>query len=664
MNTPVAVVIVSYHSQDVIGGCLASLPDDVRVIVVDNASTDNTVGVVQRTLPRAEIIRNPVNAGFAAGVNLGLKAAAGHDVLVLNADIRLHPGAVGTLREALGDRSIAVPRLVAPDGSLQHSLRRAPSVPRTVCDALIGGNRAGRLGLGETITDPKQYTHARSADWATGAAWLISRHCVDQIGFLDERYFLYSEETEYMLRAGGVWFEPRAVATHIGGEVSTSPRLYSILSTNRVRLHRERKGAFAAFFMWLAVVVNDVMRARDPKHRAALRTLFGMPEWPLDETGPAYVCFSAQDWWYHNRAHSDFQLLRRVAGHRKVLLVNSIGMRMPSPGKSTQFLRRILRKARSVAMLVRRPAPNFYVMTPVPLPFYGSPLVRKLNSVLVRFQVRAVSWFLRLGTPVFVVTIPTAWDVVKPMRRKGLLFNRSDRFSAFPEADQTTIATLERHLLSHSDTTLYVSRALLEEESELTGDRAHFLDHGVDLDHFTRRTDLPADIAAVPGPRIGFFGGLDDYLVDFDLLERVAAEFPEASVVLVGDTSISMERFEKYPNLHWLGFRDYERIPGYGSAFDVAMMPWQDNDWIKHANPIKMKEYLALGLAVVSTDFPEVRRYSDFIRIAHNHDEFVDLVRQTLRDGGLKSPEERRAAVLTASWDSRARELMRLAEER
>ena len=88
---------------------------------------------------------------------------------------------------------------------------------------------------------------------------------------------------------------------------------------------------------------------------------------------------------------------------------------MPSPGKSTQFLRRILRKAKSVAMLVRQPipeTPNFYVMTPAPLPFYGKPWLRKLNSVLVRTQVRAVCFFLRMGTPVVVATIPTAWDVV------------------------------------------------------------------------------------------------------------------------------------------------------------------------------------------------------------------------------------------------------------
>ncbi|MFD5828126.1 glycosyltransferase [Lentzea sp. NPDC060358] len=662
-RSPVAVVIVTYQSEQVIGGCLDSLPDDVRVIVVDNASTDGTVAAATR--PGVEVLRNPVNGGFAAGVNLGIKAAEGHDVLVLNADIRLHPGAVQALRAA--GKPITVPRVVDESGALSHSLRRKPGVAGAFAEALLGGGRAGRAGLGETVTAPIAYQGAHAADWATGCAWLITRETVEEHGLLDERFFLYSEETDYMLRAGGVWFEPRATVTHIGGEVSTNARLWSMLASNKVRLHRERRGRFAGFLMWLAVVANEGLRARSPKHRAALKALFGMRRWPEEvaSEGPSYLCFSAQDWWYHNRAHSDFQLLRRVAKHRKVLLVNSIGLRMPSPGRSTQFLRRILRKAKSVAMLVRRPipgTPNFYVMTPAPLPFYGKPWLRKLNSVLVRTQVRAVCFFLRMGTPVVVATIPTAWDVVKPMRTRGLVFNRSDRHSAFPEADQGTIAGLENQLLSNSDTVLYVSRALQDEESALTGDRAHFLDHGVDVDHFTRRTELPADIASIPGPRIGFFGSLDDYLVDFDLIEKVAQEFPDASVVLIGDATCSMERYAKYPNVHWLDFRSYEDIPGYGSGFDVALMPWLDNDWIKHANPIKMKEYLALGLAVVSTDFPEVGRYGDVIRIASGEADFIDQVRLTLKDGGLKTPAERRAAVLTASWDSRARELMQLSE--
>lgn len=679
MSRPVAVVVVTYNSAEVITECLAALPAalegvDGRVIVVDNASTDATTELAAAADPAAKIVHRPGNDGFGAGVNAGIAHAQGCDVLVLNADVRLAPGSVALLRSA--NPGIAVPKLTDAEGRVQHSLRRAPTVARTLGEAVLGGARAGRWRLlGETITHPRAYERAGAHDWATGAAWLVSRECLDAVGPLEERFLLYSEETDFMLRAGRAGFptryEPAAHAVHHGGESTTSPTLWSLVVTNKVRLHRERFGRVAAAGMWLAALADSVIRViRAPgsaRHRQAVRALLSMRRWPapLDGDGPPYICFSAQDWWYHNQAHSDFQLLTRIAEHRKVLLVNSIGLRMPTPGKSTQVLRRVARKAASVAKLVRRPlpeVPGYHVMTPLPLPFYGSPALRRINAVLVRAQVRAVSLALGIRNPVIVATIPTAWDVVEPMRRRALLYNRSDRHSAFPEADQGTIAALEGKLLDGADHVLYVSRSLQAEDA--VGQRAHFLDHGVDLKHFQRRAELPADLAAIPGPRIGFFGGLDDYLVDFDLLERLAADIPEASLVLVGDTSISMERFEKYPNLHWLGFKPYAEIPGYGSGFDVAIMPWLDNDWITHANPIKLKEYLALGLATVSTDFPEVRHYADRITVVKGHDAFVAAVRDALKTGGPSTPGGRRASVLSSSWDSRARQLMDLAERR
>ncbi|XVV06289.1 glycosyltransferase [Actinosynnema sp. CA-248983] len=679
-SVPLAVVIVTYHSADVVEECLRSVTvalesiPDSRIVVVDNASGDDTLGLVARVAPDAQVVARTTNDGFAAGVNAGFAAAPDCDVLVLNPDIRLDADAVELLLAtlALPGTGIVAPRLAGADGHRQSSLRRAPTVLRALGEAVLGGNRAGRVeALGEVVVDPRRYETAGQADWVTGAAWLISRECREATGWLEERYFLYSEETEYMLRAGdrgfAVRYEPRATAVHLGGEQSTSPWLWSMATTNRVRMVRERRGRLAAFAMWWAVLLNEVLRApRSAKHRRAVRDLVRWRRWPATsrDDGTGWICFSAQDWWYHNRAHSDFQLMRSVAERRRVLVVNSIGMRMPTRGNSTHVARRILRKLKSVAKFVRRPLPDFYVMSPLPLPFYGSPFLRRVNAVLVRAQVRLVATFLRLKTPVIMVTIPTAWDVVAPMRRRSLVFNRSDRHSDFPEADRAAIQALERQLLTNADHVVYVSHVLMDDERALTGDRAHFLDHGVDVDHFTARPEFewPDDIRSVDGPRIGFFGALDDFLVDFDLLERLAAELPDASLVLIGDATHPMRRYDKYPNVHWLGFRPYDTIPAYGSAFDVAIMPWLDNDWIRHSNPIKLKEYLALGLPVVSTDFAELAAYRDRVRGAASHTGFVEAVRRTLTEGGLKPAGALRQSVLTYSWHSRALELLDLAE--
>ena len=384
-------------------------------------------------------------------------------------------------------------------------------------------------------------------------------------------------------------------------------------------------------------------------------------------TPPSYVCVSAQDWWYFNHAHSDFQLMRRVAASRHVLFVNSITLRMPLPGRSTHFVRRLVRKARSMTKRLSRPEPglpNLAVFTPLVLPLYGSERARRLNARLIAAQIRRVTKRLEMRSPVCVVTIPTAVDVLSHFDHGPVIYNRSDRHSAFGEADHDTISAMEHRLLQEADRVLYVSSALMAEEAAIVGERGVFLDHGVDVEHFARpepRT-RPADIADLSGPIIGFFGGLDDYLVDLELIAQLARAIPEATVLLVGEASHLMDAVTSIPNVRWLGARPYADIPSYGASFDVAIMPWLDNDWIRYANPIKLKEYLALGLPVVSTDFPEVHRYREFVRIAATRDGFITAVRQTLADRGLGTADERRRAVAGVTWDSRAALLQSISE--
>jgi hypothetical protein len=372
------------------------------------------------------------------------------------------------------------------------------------------------------------------------------------------------------------------------------------------------------------------------------------------------LCFCGQDWWYHNRAHSDFQLMTRAAKHRKVLLVNSIGMRMPVPGKSPLPFRRIWRKLKSMLRHVRKPladTPGYTVMTPLLFPFYGSAKARAFNARSIRAQVERQLRKLGMVDPHIIVTVPTAWDVAKDMARTSLVYNRSDKHSAFGEADQGLIAGFERELLTKSDGVLYSSRAFLASERELTGDRAFFLDHGVDKQHFAKRPRTEVLVqAGAKRPVIGFFGGLDDYVIDFDLLERLAVERPDYTLVLIGDATLPMERLTRHPNVRWLGFRPYAEIPVLGADFDVSIMPWLDNDWIRSCNPIKLKEYLSLGQEVVTTYFPEVEHYRDYVHLARSGDEFLARIDEVVQ--GARAKGDRQALLGKATWDDRTRELL------
>jgi GT2 family glycosyltransferase/glycosyltransferase involved in cell wall biosynthesis len=677
----VTVVVVTYQSARVVGECLDGLAqeraavDELELLVVDNDSSDGTEDRVRRAYPGAQVIPMGRNAGYAAAINAGVAKRRGNGpVLVLNPDVRLQPGCLAAMLRALDEPGVGIvaPRLLDADGQQLHSLRREPSVRRALGKAVLGA-RADRFpAWSEVVRDPAT---AGAAAWATGAALLLSPACLAAVGAWDESFFLYSEETDFCLRAGDLGhrlaFVPDAVAVHLGGESGTNPALWSMLAVNRVRLARGRLGPVRGAAYAASTVLNEALRSAvgRPTSRAALRALLSPAARPaplreaqggLETSRPAppgpVVCFSAQDFWYHNRAHSDVQLMRRLARTRQVLLVNSIGMRMPLPGRTTQPWRRLGRKAASTAKLLRHPYPDlprFAVLSPVLLPLYGSPSGRRLNARVVALQVRWACRWLGIQQPTAVVTIPTAVDVLPHLQLRGVVFNRSDKHSEFEETDQELIRSMEDRLLREAGSVLYVSRALMSDEADRTGARSVFLDHGVDLQHFHPDGDAePADLQAVPRPRVGFFGGIDDYVVDLPLLERLARELPDAQLVLVGDATCPMDRLTQLPNVSWLGRRPYEQVAAYGRSFDVAIMPWLRNEWIRVCNPIKLKEYLALGLPVVSTDFPEVRRYAAVVRIARSPQEFVELVRTTLADGGPATSQERRQAVAGSSWDA------------
>jgi GT2 family glycosyltransferase len=276
VEAQLAAVIVTYNSADVLGDCLRSLFDQgaalAAVVVADNASRDKTRDTAEdfANLP-VRVMELGRNVGYAAAVNAGiatLDLTSLDAVLVLNPDCRVLPGALSVLASALRQpgRGIVVPRLVNPDGSLQPSLRREPTVLRALVEALLPGGLAGRLGpLGELVTDPLVYERPGVTAWATGAAMLLSVQALREIGPWDESFLLYSEETEYSLRAADkgwyTWYEPAAVFEHIGGESGTNPTLASLLTVNRVVLFRRRHNRVHSAAYFAAVAVGHCIRA-------------------------------------------------------------------------------------------------------------------------------------------------------------------------------------------------------------------------------------------------------------------------------------------------------------------------------------------------------------------------------------------------------------------
>jgi N-acetylglucosaminyl-diphospho-decaprenol L-rhamnosyltransferase len=283
------VGILGYMSEKTLPELVESIPAalagvaDWHLVIVDGASPDATVEVARRLAPAARIIELGANRGFAAAANAVIECDPATDaVLLLSPTVRLRPGCVQIMLDALyrPGVGIAVPRLFRGSGQPHPSLRRRPTLLRAAAEALAGGTLTRRFApLSELIADPAGYTSETRADWATGAVTLISRECLKQVGSWDETFFLYSEETDFELRAADAGFRLAFAdvnAVHLGGESRVRSDLWALLRANRVRLYAMRHHQASATLFWAAILLGDILRVRrrQPRiHQAAIKKL-------------------------------------------------------------------------------------------------------------------------------------------------------------------------------------------------------------------------------------------------------------------------------------------------------------------------------------------------------------------------------------------------------
>lgn len=255
MHQPrVAAIVVSFNTAALLRNCLASLRActlPLRVVVVDNNSRDGSPQLVRAEFPEVELVEAGYNAGFAGGTNLGLRCLQAEEyILVLNPDTELHLGAIEALvafLEAHPRVGLVGPRLLNPDGTPQPGAFRFPTLLMTALDLFPPGEvLPGRLyGSWWHGRYPQDGGGAPFAiDHPLGACMLVRRAVLEQVGAMDEAYFMYSEEVEWcwrIRRAGwAIWQEPRARVTHVGGAATRQYR-----RTMQVALWRSR-ARFAA----------------------------------------------------------------------------------------------------------------------------------------------------------------------------------------------------------------------------------------------------------------------------------------------------------------------------------------------------------------------------------------------------------------------------------
>jgi glycosyltransferase involved in cell wall biosynthesis len=366
-------------------------------------------------------------------------------------------------------------------------------------------------------------------------------------------------------------------------------------------------------------------------------------------TGVPWVVFG-DDWGRHVSTMQ--HLFRTMLSTETIVWVNSYGHRLPQLtlydlGRAVRKIQRMFLPQPRTAAAAEGPS---RIVNPKALPWHNRSIVQAFNERSLLRDVRRALDAVAPGVAPYLVTgTPMTPGIVGRLGERAAIYFCMDDYAELPGVSGDMVRPLEQKLLSRVDAVVATARVLVDKKAPRTG-KVQYLPQGVTYDHFAPPRRVPADIANLPRPIVGFAGGISA-ACDLDILERLSGAVPGGTILLVGPVSIDTAPLQR-PNIVLLGNRSYADLPAYVQAFDVGIIPYILNDWTRAVDPLKLLEYLAAGIPVVTTALPEVLKYSGVIHVGASSEEFVDQVKRALA-GDVPDRAARMAVALNNTWERR-----------
>ena len=371
--------------------------------------------------------------------------------------------------------------------------------------------------------------------------------------------------------------------------------------------------------------------------------------------GRTPIVVLGDDWGRH--VSTIQHLFRHIIGRYPVIWVNSFGHRRPrltvyDVKRATGKLAALVRAKQAPSVRADSLVPD-YVVQPLALPWHDIAAVRQFNRWSLAKDIRHGLQELAPGErPVFVSGTPVAFDMIGMLNEIASIYFCMDDYGEIHGTDRDMLAPLEDEMLSRVDALVATAASLTVTRRPASARTLH-LPQGCNYEHFASPRTVPVELRALPKPILGFAGGVGP-AVDFGIIRALSKAFPEGSIVMLGPHQIDVSADTWPANVHFFGPRPYEELPAYLQGFDVGLVPYVHNDWTKAVDPLKLLEYLASGIPVVSTGLPEAAKYASVIGIADGEEAFVDAVRLAASKVDLNRRAVGQSVASGNRWEARA----------
>lgn len=388
-----------------------------------------------------------------------------------------------------------------------------------------------------------------------------------------------------------------------------------------------------------------------------------------------FIFFATADWdtpYLTNKQHMAKEFAR--LGHR-ILYIESVGIRRPKIMSGIDLKRIFFRFFRGVRGPKKVDAnTNVWVLAPLVFPFgHGNKWIKLFNQSVMKWQMNCFLKQYGFSSPFIWTYHPYILDAIKNLGiRNKLIYHCVDDLSSVPGVDKVSFNLEERRLLKKTDVVFVTSKHLMKKCLQHNKDTYYFA-NVVDFKHFSpnkKNVGIPKDLKKISEPRIVIAGALSEFKIDFKMLNQIISDNPQYSFVFIGNeiegqSNKILKKISEFDNAYFLGFKKYKELPNYLQNMQIAFMPIKKNCYTRSMSPMKLNEYIASGLSVISTNlnFLEEYKLNKEIVLIKNYDDFSQISSKLIKNGKI-SISRARAIIGENTWQQRADKMLKIIEKR